>query len=72
MQYESSFCPNPKLWNYRSALFIRLERGEVLLTKRADYLLAAYSLSAGSEHILLRHVFPNLSGLMIALATFEL
>ena len=53
-------------------IFIRLVRGEVMRIKQADYIQAAHSLGAGDEHILLRHVFPNLIGIVITLATFEM
>ncbi|MBA3871746.1 MAG: ABC transporter permease, partial [Anaerolineae bacterium] len=53
-------------------IFIRLVRGEVMRIKQTDYILAAHSIGGQTSHILLEHVLPNLIGLVIVLATFEM
>lgn len=41
-------------------LFARLTRAQVLATKETDYILAARSLGAGDDLIMLRHILPNI------------
>lgn len=53
-------------------IFVRLARGEVLRLKREDYIEAAASLGARPGRIITRHLFPNLIGPLITLATFEM
>jgi peptide/nickel transport system permease protein len=54
-----------------SPVFIRLIRGEVFRIREQEYVLAAQSLGANSLRIMTRHIFPNLAGALITLATFE-
>jgi ABC-type dipeptide/oligopeptide/nickel transport system permease subunit len=53
-------------------IFVRLTRGEVLRLKNQEYVEAASSLGAASPRIILFHLFPNLIGPLVTLATFEM
>jgi ABC-type dipeptide/oligopeptide/nickel transport system permease subunit len=53
-------------------IFIRLVRGEVLRLKQQEYVEAARGLGARAGRIIPRHIFPNLLGPLITLATFEM
>ncbi len=53
-------------------IFIRLVRGEVLRLKQQEYVEAARGLGARASRIIPRHIFPNLLGPLITLATFEM
>ncbi len=53
-------------------IFIRLTRGEVLRLRSQEYIEAAESLGAKPSRIVFRHIFPNLVGALITLATFEM
>lgn len=55
-----------------SPIFIRLVRGEVFRLREQEYVLAARSLGANSLRLMVRHIFPNLAGALITLATFEM
>jgi peptide/nickel transport system permease protein len=50
--------------------YARLVRGEVLHLKSRDYVLSARALGAPSMRILVRHIWPNLIGLLVVQATF--
>jgi len=53
-------------------IFVRLTRGEVLRLRSQEYIEAAESLGAKPSRIVFRHIFPNLIGALITLATFEM
>jgi len=55
-----------------SPIFIRLVRGEVLGIRRKEYISAAQSLGANPIRIMARHIFPNLVGALVTVATFEM
>lgn len=50
----------------------RLVRGQILALKNEDYVLAALSLGADSQHIILRHMIPNMLGVIIVSMTFAI
>lgn len=52
--------------------FARLVRGEVLHLKEREHVLNAKALGAGSLRIIVRHIWPNLMGLLIVQATFAM
>jgi len=47
----------------------RIVRGQVLALKKEEFILAARTLGVGSFRILLRHVIPNVMGVVIVYAT---
>jgi oligopeptide transport system permease protein len=47
----------------------RIVRGQVLALKREEFILAARTLGVGSFRIILRHVIPNVMGIVIVYAT---
>jgi oligopeptide transport system permease protein len=47
----------------------RIVRGQVLALKREEFILAARTLGVGSFRIILRHVIPNVMGVVIVYAT---
>lgn len=49
----------------------RLVRGEVLKLKNLEYVDAARALGANNSRIMFRHLFPNLLGIVIVSATFD-
>lgn len=49
----------------------RLVRGEVLRLKNLEYVDAARALGSNSSRIMWRHLFPNLMGIIIVSATFD-
>lgn len=53
-------------------VFVRLTRGEVLRLRSQEYIEAAQSLGATPSRIVFLHIFPNLVGALITLATFEM
>lgn len=53
-----------------SPIFDRVTRGEVMRLRQSGYVEAAHSIGAGNSRILLRHIFPNLIGPLVTLATF--
>lgn len=55
-----------------SPVFIRMIRGEVFRLREQEYVLAAQSLGASPLRLMVRHIFPNLAGALITLATFEM
>ena len=52
-------------WTYLS----RIVRGETLSIREFDYVLAARSIGASQSRILMRHVLPNISSVIIVYAT---
>jgi oligopeptide transport system permease protein len=50
----------------------RLVRGQVLQLKNSEYVLAAKTLGAGHARIILRHFFPNISGIVITQMTMAI
>lgn len=54
------------------ATFARVMRGEVLRVRHATYVEAARLAGAGRVAVVLRHVLPNSTGPVLALATVEL
>lgn len=52
--------------------FARVTRGAVLSVAAEDYILAARSLGARKRRIMFRHVFPNVAGPILILATLYL
>jgi ABC-type dipeptide/oligopeptide/nickel transport system permease subunit len=55
-----------------SPLFARTTRGEVLRLREAGFVSAARATGAKLPRILVNHVFPNLVGPLLTLATFEM
>ena len=55
-----------------SPLFARTTRGEVLRLREAGFVSAARATGAKLPSILIRHIFPNLVGPLLTLATFEM
>ncbi len=51
--------------------FARLTRGEVLSLKEREFVTAARVLGAGPVRVALRHVLPNLAGVLAVQATFS-
>ena len=47
----------------------RIVRGQVLALKREEFILAARTLGVGSFRIILRHVIPNVMGIVVVYAT---
>lgn len=52
--------------------FARLVRGEVMHLKEKEYVLTARALGAGIPRQLVRHIWPNLLGLVVVHSTFAL
>lgn len=50
----------------------RLIRGQILHLKNAEYVLAAKTLGADNTRIILRHFYPNVSGLIITQMTMSI
>lgn len=53
-------------------LMARYVRGQTLTLRERDYVLAARSLGADSRRILLRHILPNLAGLIVVSSTLDI
>ncbi|MDQ3460411.1 MAG: ABC transporter permease [Deinococcota bacterium] len=53
-------------------IFARVVRGEVLVLKERDFVQAARALGGSNRRILVRHLFPNLTGALIVVATLQL
>ncbi len=53
-------------------LMARYIRGQTLAIRERDFVLAAYSLGADSRRILIRHILPNLAGLIIVSSTLDI
>ncbi len=49
----------------------RVVRSEALSLRQRDYVLAAQSLGASNWHVMRRYMLPNLAGLVIVLAAFD-
>ncbi len=47
----------------------RIIRGEVLKVKQRDYVLAVYSVGATNTRIIVRHILPNITSVIIVSAT---
>ncbi len=52
--------------------FIRLSRGQTLALREEEYVQSARAIGAGNIRILLRHVLPNLSSVLIVQATIAI
>lgn len=50
----------------------RLVRGQILSLKNEDYVLAAISLGSDNKRIILRHMIPNMMGVIIVNMTFAI
>jgi oligopeptide transport system permease protein len=50
----------------------RLVRGQILSLKNEDYVLAAQSLGSGGRRIVLKHMIPNMMGVLIVNMTFAI
>lgn len=53
-------------------IFARVVRSEVLHLREMEFILAARTLGAGQARIALRHLLPNVTGLVIVIGTLEL
>lgn len=53
-------------------IFVRLARSSTLLIRELDYVAASRSFGASERHILLRHIFPNILGPLIVMATLSI
>lgn len=53
-------------------VFIRLARGDVLRLKQQSYIESARGLGASPWRIVLKHLFPNMLGPLLTIATFEM
>lgn len=53
-------------------LFARITRGEVLRLKARSFVEAARALGASETWVVARHIFPNLIGVLVVVATFEM
>ncbi len=52
--------------------FARLTRAAILTLREMDYVLASTSLGASHFQVILRHILPNMIGLLVVEATLEL
>lgn len=50
--------------------FARIVRGEVLALRDRTFVLAARSLGAGNMRVIVRHIFPNIIGPILVMASF--
>ncbi|MCI2058104.1 MAG: ABC transporter permease [Oscillibacter sp.] len=50
----------------------RLVRGQILSLKHEDYVVAASSMGGGSRRIILKHMIPNMMGIIIVNMTFAI
>lgn len=55
-----------------SPLFARITRGEVLRLRNSTFVESATAVGAGHTRILLHHLLPNLIGILVTLATYEM
>jgi len=53
-------------------IFVRVVRGEVLRLRKSGYVESAVSVGARQGRILFEHIFPNLLGPLLTVATFEM
>lgn len=73
---DSVFKPNAVLLTFVIAMVswfgvARLVRGEVLALKSREYVEAARALGSGSFRIMLRHVLPNVIGIVVVSTTLQ-
>ncbi len=73
---DSVFKPNAVLLVLILAILswfgmARLVRSEVLSLKRRDYVEAARALGANNWRIMIKHLFPNVMGVVVVNATFQ-
>ncbi|MCY0878386.1 MAG: ABC transporter permease [Firmicutes bacterium] len=73
---DSVFKPNAVLLVFVIAMVswfgvARLVRGEVLSLKRRDYVEAAHALGASNGRIMLRHLLPNVMGVVLVSTTLQ-
>lgn len=57
---------------FRWAGFARLVRGEVLSLRERDFVLATRAVGASEMRIALRHIVPNLTNVVVVLATLDI
>ena len=50
----------------------RMVRGQILSLKNSEFILAAKTLGAGNFRIILRHLIPNISGILITTMTMSI
>ena len=50
----------------------RMVRGQILSLKSAEYILASKALGAGNWRIILRHLIPNITGILITTMTMSI
>jgi ABC-type dipeptide/oligopeptide/nickel transport system permease subunit len=69
----------PSLWNVVLVfgiadfpLFARMARGETLRLRAAPFVEAAVATGASQARILLRHVLPNMGGVLMVVSAFEM
>ena len=53
-------------------IFARVVRGEALSLRQREFIGAAVAMGAGDARIFRRHVFPNLAGTLLVLASVSL
>ncbi len=53
------------------SLMARYVRGQTLVLREQEFVLAARSLGAGDAHIITRHILPNVAGLIIVSSTLD-
>ncbi|MBA3871701.1 MAG: ABC transporter permease, partial [Anaerolineae bacterium] len=53
-------------------LMARYVRGQTLVLREQDFVTAARSLGAGHFHVILRHILPNVVGLIIISSTLDI
>lgn len=73
---DSMFKPSPVLLIFVIAIVswfgvARLVRGEVLSLKNRDYVEAARAVGAGSTRIMVRHLLPNVFGVVMVSTTLQ-
>jgi peptide/nickel transport system permease protein len=49
----------------------RLVRGATLVTRQRDFVRAAHSLGAGTPHILIQHILPNVTAPLVVATTLS-
>ena len=50
----------------------RMVRGQILSLKSSEFILAAKTLGAGNSRIIIRHLIPNISGILITTMTMSI
>jgi oligopeptide transport system permease protein len=53
------------------SLMARYVRGQTLVLREQDYVMAARSVGAGDMHIITRHILPNVAGLIVVSSTLD-